>query len=419
MNPRVRTGHARAFLGIALFVVLSFLMLSCGGTPVAQPSGTGWTVSCVVAKVWASITAGTPKTLDVLAAGASKPLAANGYVTCDNSGKAKLTSTSCSGVYVFKKSGLQTGTCTGSAGSWVCTVGTALAKCIVNIMTASADVHIYGGTWVSVNALDEGRLTIVTVSDGGADVAPVTVLDGSCRVQDEQPLDCSIATRQVDENQIVKLDPAQGKALMYTASDAYLAELQARYPSLPPARQPLPLERLPELVMPLLEPFPELKPWMDDLNQQASLDNVYFPPIGAPQAVILHGAGGWLQDTGLQEAVLRGVDWPNAIGKAFSGKAVTLAADMPNQQMPDASSKPFDLAFASDAVKNMKPDMPKRVTLLVPREDSELVALADVVASSLKEIGLSPEIAFMPASEMYPKASTMIAAGEPVLWLSR
>lgn len=420
MNLRVHVGHARAFLRIAFCVVLSFLLAGCppGQPPVAQPSGTGWTVNSVAAKVWASITAGVPKTLDSLAAGASAPLAANGYATCDNSGKARLTKTGCE-VWVFKNSGLKTGTCTGSAGSWVCTVGTSLAKCIVNTMTASADIIIRGGTWVSVTALDGGRLTIVGVADGGADVVPATVLDGACRILEDHSMDCSFATRQMAEDQTVKLDVTHGTMYTYTAPDAYLAELRARYPSLPPPRQPLPLEQLPQLIQPLLEPFPELEPWMGDLYRQASSDNVFFPPMGALPGAVLHGGGGWLQDIGSQEAVLRGVDWPGVIGKAFGGKPVSVAVDMPNRQLPDAQGVPFDPAAAADAVKNMNPAMSNRVTVLAPTEDPELSNLAELVVSSLQQVGLAPEMVRMPASEMGTKATVMLAAGEPVLWISR
>jgi hypothetical protein len=414
------TGLARVSR-LVLAILISGQLIGCGPTATAAGVvGSGYEVRADKNKVWASIKVLNP--LDALTLNAWKSLVNNGMVTTDPTGIAELKNTgrACSGLYVFRKSGVQLGSCSpGAAGNWICVVGAASStNCNVGLTSPSVKVTLRG-TWVSLITLDNGALSIVTVLKGAVEVVPVTKLEYRYAERDDHSFVLEFTTRELDENQTIQLVEGQST---YTASDDYLAMLRQSVP-LPDARVPLGPEQFQLFIRQLLPRYPLLQEYLEDVRMRATFDGQIFPtdsqiiPAVPESTILLQGQGGFLADTFLQQVVLLGVEW-NAVQKVMAGgQPISLAFQLPGRDglLTDQTYDPNTARKISEERKLGQ----NAIMLLLPPGDDILRRMADSMIEAFKSMGIPLNLEEVPPGDMPPKIEVSVAAGIPVLWLER
>ena len=333
-----RLSEAR-LAGIALFVFLTGLLMGCTPADTTVPQvtrpiqvvGSDYEVLAHNDKAWASFNHLDP--LDRLGLNKWESLVNNGRISTDEAGIAELRNTklNCSGLYVFKQSGMQSGGCTpGGTGNWNCVVGAAAStNCDVGLASPSTNVTL-NGTWVSLISLDQGQLSIVTVLKGQVKMVPVVRLEIRQFVKTDTTFVLDLGVRDLDDQQSILLNEGQSA---YTAPDAYLQQLRARF-NLPPARTPLGPDALQLLVNTLLPAYPLLQVHLEDIRLQAQTGGLVFPAGSPAQPVVnilIEGAGGFLSNNSSQQVVLIGVNWRQAQQVAFPGQTINFSFQLPGR----------------------------------------------------------------------------------------
>jgi hypothetical protein len=408
-----------------VLVCLTLVLTGCGSSNIAQlPSGSGYQATEIKNASWASIK--ELKMLDALVVGRWDSLLNNGYVKTNTDGIARVRNTgkNCD-AYLYMKSGLKQGTCTlNSVSDWMCTAGAAsVSNCNISLQSASADIKTKG-TWYSVITLEDQELTLVIVSDGEVEVIPATRLEFSYAENGEaQSFELDFNRRDMDENQSVLL--VKGLAL-FTASDEYLERLFAEVPGLPPPRTPLQPEDLQRLLTLMIERSPQLGPWIEEIRSRSQSEVDYFPPIERPveqprepelPLLVFSGRGGWLEDPGLQDVLLIGINWQEIQPQALLGSPAEMIFEF-SQRDGRLVEQSFNPGLAAEMVKNEGLDRaPVSVVLL--DGDPGLSALGDRLIDDLQRLNIPVETTLVPFSDFYNKINTMIQAGESVLWYDR
>lgn len=382
-----------------LFVIVGVLLLlaGCDDDQVAvvqQPAD----VRCELAKVWAGPGGASPlpQLTDCGSSSSWQNLPQDGWVTTDKNGEAWLKIMGCQTIYLFQNSELRKSACPkSSAGNAVCSIAGTSAynnQCSseVIIQTPSADL-VLQGTWLSVTYLPERELTLVVVLEGKVQVRPVLDLE----------------SRKLGES----IPVAEGEFL-YTAPDPALEQIG----DVPP-RAPGPLDQL----GPVIEAL-GIQPWMDRVWRRAEADRVSIPSTrgGAEGAgVVLRGGGGPLENELVQEAVLYAVDWVALSERFLPGQDAPVAVELPDRQSDDVRDVGYDPERAQELMKEGGYDG-FGLTLLYPYDDESLTNMAGKMTNWLGAIGIDTALEEVPDSaEVEQRMRFMIAAGEPVLWLSR
>lgn len=358
-------------------------------------------VRCEVAKVWAGPGGASPlPQLKDCGSGITNNwhnLPAGGWVTTDDSGEAWIDIDGCLIVYLFAHNGeLRKSACPASSGAVVCSIsGTSVynnqCSSEIIIQTPSAQL-VLEGTWLSVTYLPEMQVTLIIVLQGAVDVRPVLDFE-------EYTLDDTV---RVEEG-----------AFVYTMAGAVSPEIAEV-----PARTPLPLQELPLLVEPL-----DIQHWMDDVGLWAKEDNVLphnwpFDVGTRAVGVSLVSRGGPLEDPRAQEAVLSAINKNEVSELAFPGQDVPFTASLGGQEV-DAYTIPHNPDLAPRLLDKAGYPEGFGLQLVYPSEDEQLGTMADEMAADLEGIAIDVEMVPVAEAEMDEVVATMIAAGQPVLWLSR
>lgn len=396
---------------LALTLLLCGLLIGCQSSPAAEVVGSGYEVREDNESAWASTIVLNP--LDALNLNTWTGLVHDGMVTTDSDGIAELRNTSvgCSGLYVFRESGIELGPCTPQAsGSWNCVVGAAAAAgCDVGLASPSTNV-ITRGTWFSLITVDNGALSIVTVLEGAVDVVPVTQLEYRYGQLDDHSFVLEFTTRVLDEHQTVRLVEDHST---YTASDDYLAWLGQNM-MLPAPRTPLNQEQFQALIQQLLPRYPLLRGYLEDMRWRATTDGRIFPAV-LEDTILLQGQGGFLADNSLQQVVLLGVDW-NAVQKVVAeARPARLTFRLPGREGL-LTDQVYDPNTASRISKEGNLGQ-QPVLLLVPLGDNDLRTVANILADALKTMGIQSSLEEVAPGELQARIDTVAAAGMPVLWL--
>jgi hypothetical protein len=425
------TGMARGCRFLLALLLISQLISCCGPgpttatAPAVKAIGSGYDVREDKNAAWASINVLNP--LDALSSNTWRSLVNNGMVTTDTNGIAELRNTgiSCSGLYVFKNSGVKLGSCTpNAAGNWNCVVGAAASSnCNVGLASPSTNVTLRG-TWVSLITLDNGALSIVTVTKGAVDVVPVTRLIYKYEQIEDHSFVLTFSSRDLDENQTIRLGENQST---YTASDDYLAELRQSV-SLPEARLPLNPEQFRLLIQQLSPSYPLLPGYLDDVSWRASMDGQIFPtniqafeapaePQEEGYKILLQGAGGFLEDPKQQQVVLLGVDWIVIQRDVAANQPVRLAFELPGHQglLTDQNYDPeLSMQILKEGNLGQNP-----LSLLIPVGDKEIRSVANFMEGAFNAMGIEMNIKEIPPGELKSQVNVSVAAGMTVLWLER
>jgi len=408
-----RPGIAR-LRGIGVIFITSLLLTGCQA-PAAEVVGAGYEVREDKQSAWASIVDhGDLTILDDLSYNVWTDLLEDGMVTTDAAGIAELRNLDlnpdCTGLYVFADSGIQLGSCTKSAGQWNCVVGAA-ASSSCNVGLASPSTDVTHGSWVSLIALDNGALSIVSVLEGSARVVPVTELDFSYEPRENNAFVLTFYQRELDDSQAVSLRDGQST---FTASDAYLAALPPDISRM--ARLQLDAGQFQFLINQLLPLYPMLPVYLESVISQASQDNLVFP-VSLETTFLLEGLGGTLVTDSLQQVVLHGMDWKLIQEEMSTARPVSLAFSFPDQQgLLVEQEFNFDLASSISKEASLEQNF---VTLVVPAGDLELRQVAERLAKLLGAFYIPTGIEEV-APEFIPDVvANAAAAGTPILWLTR
>lgn len=401
---------------IAVLLLIGVLLTGCGSAPAAEVVGAGYEVREDRQSGWASIVDhGDLTILDDLNYNVWTDLLEDGMVATDAAGIAELRNLDlnpdCTGLYVFEDSGIQLGSCTKSqTGSWNCVVGAAASSsCNVGLASPSTDVFL--NSWVSLIALDNGALSIVSVLEGSARVVPVTTLDFSYEPRENHAFVLTFYQRELDESQAIDLGGGQST---FTASDDYLAALPPDISQM--ARLPLDPGQFQFLINQLLPLYPNLPVYLEAIQFQATQDNLIFP-ITLQNTLLLEGLGGSLVTDSLQQVVLQGVDWKLVQQEMSISRPVSLAFRFPSQDglLVDQVFNP-DLASSVSKEASLEQYF---VILLVPSGDSELRQVAEYLVKALESFYIRASVEEVPPESIPEMIANAIAAGTPLLWLTR
>ena len=401
--------------GMAIILLLSLLLIGCQA-PAAEVVGAGYEVREDKQSAWASIVDhGDLTILDDLTVNVWTDLLEDGMVATDVVGIAELRNLDltpdCTGLYVFADSGIQLGSCTkNQGGQWNCVVGAAASSsCNVGLASPSTDVTL--NSWVSLIALDNGALSIVSVLEGSARVVPVTELDFSYERRGEHGFVLNFTTRVLDESQTISLGGGQST---FTASDAYLAMLPPEISN--QARQQLDARQFQFLINQLLPIYPMLPVYLESVIFQASQDSLIFP-VSLETTFLLEGLGGTLVTDSLQQVVLQGVDWKLIQEEMSTARPVSLAFSFPDQQgLLVEQEFNFDLASSISKEASLEQNF---VTLVVPAGDLELRQVAERLAKLLGAFYIPTGIEEVAPEFIPDMVANAAAAGTPILWLTR
>jgi hypothetical protein len=261
------------------------------------------------------------------------------------------------------------------------------------------------GTWLSVTYLPERQLSIVEVLEGSAQVRPV--------------LNAEI----FDLGDPVEV--RQGRS-WFSAPDDRLAELG----DLPARRE---LGNLPPEINELLQP------WQAQEQARTIEDGVSLPgqPSGdVPQPdrdviVQLTGGGDFLEDKRVEDALLGAVDWPALMQDVFPDQSPSILVELPEERrllekldpntalLNEVRAWPYDPERSRSLLAEAGYPDGLTVRLLYPQGDEQLAFAAERMTGHLNELGLKVAQEQVPFDNIHERGLTMIAAGEPVLWLSR
>lgn len=255
-------------------ILLAMLLFAgCDDEEVAE-TGADYEARRLDAQVWASTDNAQPNDLLLVNDGAWHELFGVRMVTTDNSGQAQLRGPDCDWAFVYQNSGLTLSPCSKGGGTGNCAVGALVSSdCDISIRTMPADVSKVG-TWFAVIYLEESQVTLVIVGDGAVAVTPATELE--FELVDRERLEFEVFTRELGEEIPVKVENGEPR-LLYTASNQRLEELR-EFGALPPARDWLGMEALPELRQVLSQLDPMLDLWLEEIQEQAAQDDIQLSP---------------------------------------------------------------------------------------------------------------------------------------------
>ncbi len=411
-----RPGRPSRLRRLLCLGLLAMLLTGCDSPPGAEVVGAGYEVKENNQSAWASIVEhGDVTILDPLPFNVWTDMLDDGLVTTNNAGIAELRNLDlnpdCTGLFVFKNSGVKLGSCTKSAtGSWNCVVGAAVSSsCNVGLASPSTDVTL--NSWVSLISLDNGALSIVTVLEGSAKVVPVTQLDYRYEPSGENGFTLSFATRVLDESQAVGLGSGEST---FTASDDYLTMLPPSIAGM--ARSRLDAHDFQFLINELLPLYPLLPGYIESISFHAELESLYFPAT-LSTTFLLEGLADTALNEALQEVVLQGVEWMNLQEIFSTDQPVSLAFRFPNREglLVDM---PYDPDYATAVSKESGLEQ-TLVYLLVPAGDSELLSFAEHLIEALSNYYIEISLEEIAPEILLEKVSGAAEAGIPVLWLTR
>jgi hypothetical protein len=311
-------------------------------------------------------------------------------------------------IYVFRSSKLRKSACPKSSlsgGNVTCAVeGTSAFnnQCASKIIIQTFSMQLeLNGTWLKVSYLPDQQLSVVEVWEGSATVWPVLDAEG-------YTLGDAV---EVDE----------GKSWI-TVPDDVLEEMEGL-----PLRKSL--DSLPPQIGDLVQPWQELA------LARAEDDAVSPPPPPGVQVYLMSG-GDYLEESRVREAIRYAVPWAEVAQVAFPDRDAPIS--MAPIELGGVSIKPeLIVTWEVNDARSLDYD-PERTKMLLaeagyPEDlflrlmyepDEELAVMAEMIAASLREIGMEVEL-YVPTVEELSENSAdglaimMVNAGKPVLWLSR
>lgn len=134
--------------------------------------------------------------------------------------------------------------------------------------------------------------------------------------------------------------------------------------------------------------------------------------------VVLRGGGGALKDSRVQTAVLHAAPWADMVAKVFGDPNLPVLTELDGQEV-DARKMEHNPDLALQMLAEAGYPDGFGVTLLVPQGDDQLVAMGDWLVSSLGGVRIDAGFNEVPADDARDIMAKYLAAGKPVLWLSR
>jgi hypothetical protein len=262
------------------------------------------------------------------------------------------------------------------------------------------------GTSFSITALPEDR-----------EVSLVVVLEGQVRVE---------PVLSHDPTELGQARDVSGAEFYFTMPDAVLSDIAGLEP-----RVAHPVDELEPVAREL-----GIVDWMFDVRDRADESGVLpdnwppelggvgsevepppEPPPSGNGYVVISG-GGALNDPRVQEAMFRGVDWQTAgpAGSPGGGTVLVFVGDEPVDAVNDLAYDP-DKSKALLDEAGYEPDQP--VAVIYPAGDQPLEKAANLVVRDLGMLGIKAVVEAVPAVELAEIRAVRVAAGEPMIALSR
>jgi hypothetical protein len=141
--------------------------------------------------------------------------------------------------------------------------------------------------------------------------------------------------------------------------------------------------------------------------------------IGTPGSVTLELSidGGSLVDPRVQQATVAAVNRLH-LAERFGGAQVTFLFSFQGTVI-DVTEEPWDPNLARQLLAEARYASHVPAEFLYPRGDSEVGSVAYRMAADLVQVGVPAEVVLVSPADMVGYVSKKLAAGEPVLWLSR
>jgi ABC-type transport system substrate-binding protein len=175
-----------------------------------------------------------------------------------------------------------------------------------------------------------------------------------------------------------------------------------------------------------------LQPWQEQEQARAAEDGVLIPgQPGGEMIVRLFGGGGPLEDKRVEDAVLGAVDWPVLIQDIFPNQTPSILVELPEERRrfeklgPDTAllsevrAWPYDPERSRSLLAEAGYPDGLSLSLLFPEGDEQLTFTAERMTGHLNELGLEVFLEPAPSDIIQDRGLTTMAAGEPILWLSR
>lgn len=143
-----------------------------------------------------------------------------------------------------------------------------------------------------------------------------------------------------------------------------------------------------------------------------------FITVSLVGGLLLRSGGGAFKDPRVQTAVLHAAPWAAMVDEVFGDPNLPVMTELDGQQI-DARKMEHNPDLALEMMAKAGYPDGFGVTLLVPQGDEQLAAMGDWLASILGEVGIDAGFNEVPAADASDTMAKLLAAGEPVLWLSR
>lgn len=266
-----------------------------------------------------------------------------------------------------------------------------------NPVAGSARIIKTSSSYLLTYQPEMGFVTVVVVAEGAVQVEPIVAYNPT----------------KMGEPMTVN-----GGEFYFTMPDDSLRDLGGMQP-----RTKYPLENLLPLVREL-----DIQGWVvqsaqisrekQDLppNWLRDLGGDFVPPNREVQpgaGLVVTANGGALADTNMQLAIYQAIDW-NSL--PVSGQPLQVVLD--GEPVNPLERANFAPEKSAETIKSRFP-YGLAVTLLFPAEDAEMEKTAAIIADGLAKVGVKVEVSPTPASELMPRAQTMLRAGDPIIYLMR
>jgi hypothetical protein len=181
-----------------------------------------------------------------------------------------------------------------------------------------------------------------------------------------------------------------------------------------PVRKALSLDSLPDLVKEL-----GIQQRLDQITTWG-LEKKILPPMWPFMPVIgLWDQGGPLEKVGIQDALLRAIDFKQVLARDLPGtERIAFTVTPLGQRMLDAYSLPYDRAAAKDKLAAAYP-AGFVVYVVHPKGDRLLALMAERIAGQLAEVGLGAKVVPVAVSQMDSFLKDTLALDVVTLWLLR
>ncbi len=341
--------------------------------------------------------------LQPLPSSAPRPVSPGAFISTDAQGEGlllgKLPGNETCRIHIFYDTRLRASACSKTAEAAGSTVtcqeaGTAVYQsCAGNLQQTPSGVIRITGSWVIISYQPELQLTLVTVLEGEAQVAPV------------------LDARDYTLGQAISLKPGY---FLFTQPDAHLSPVADLEP-----RQPHPIADLPRLLDAL-----GLLPVYERIQKQARDDGVLpetptpaaspTPSPTPPLETAVQAAGGPLEDPFVSRAVVTAIDWREL--QAVFGSKEPIPISLPGVEGLAPDDFPFDPPYARQILAESGAEA-GFVLLLVTLEDDVHLKAADVLRANLAEIGVKTPVYPATLEQAPDLLAELAAAGQAVMWL--